>query len=86
MSGGRFNYLQHNGDFDDAIETIEHHIQNNEYEFKPETIDEFKKGIELIKKARVYLQRIDYLICDDDGEDTFHERLQDDLNNTASTS
>ena len=44
------------------------------YNFSDETIDEFKKGIELLKKAFVYAQRIDWLVSGDDGEESFHRR------------
>lgn len=43
------------------------------------TFAEFKKGLHYLKLARVYLHRIDYLVSDDDGEDSFHKRLLEDL-------
>jgi len=49
------------------------------YEYPKEVIEEFKKGIEIISKAQVYAQRIDWLISGDDGDETFLERLKDDL-------
>lgn len=48
-------------------------------DYTPETIQEFKNGIDILKKASVYAQRIDWLISGDDGEDTFHKRLKQDL-------
>lgn len=53
----------------------------NKYGLSKETIKEFKKGVELLKKAQVYAQRIDYLLSGDDGEDNFHQRLKEDLAN-----
>lgn len=50
------------------------------YRWTPETINEFKKGIKLIKQADVYIHRIDYLLSGDDGEDNFHKRLKTELN------
>lgn len=50
-------------------------------DYTPETLAEFRKGIEILKRASVYAQRIDWLICGDDGEDSFHKRLQEDLKN-----
>ena len=44
-----------------------------------ETIAEFKNGIEAIEKAVVYMQRIDWLLSGDDGEESFHKRLKEDL-------
>ena len=48
-------------------------------DYTPETLAEFRKGIEILKKASVYAQRIDWLISGNDGEDSFHERLEEDL-------
>ena len=44
-----------------------------------ETIKEFKKGVEYLKIAYIYAKRIDYLLSHDDGEETFHTRLSEDL-------
>ena len=83
MSGGRFDYLQGRYEWDDAIETISNHISENPREYEQKTIDKFEEGLLAIKKARVYLQRIDWLLSDDDGEKTFHERLEEDLTNIS---
>ena len=32
-----------------------------------------------LKIAQVYVQRIDWLVSDDDGEDSFHSRLNKEL-------
>lgn len=58
-----------------------HHTIPNRYNFSEETIDEMKKGLDYLRKASIYAQRIDWLISDDDGEEEFHERLIEDLNN-----
>lgn len=80
MSGGKFNYLQARYEWEDAIGIIDKHIRDNPYDLKPETIEEFKKGLDCIKTARIYLQRIDWLLSWDDGEESFHKRLKEDLN------
>jgi hypothetical protein len=49
------------------------------YKYPDDIIEEFKKGIEYLEKAQIYAERIDYLISGDDGEETFHERLKEDL-------
>ena len=41
----------------------------------------FKNAIRALAIAACYVHRIDYLICGDDGEDTFHEMLQTNLRN-----
>jgi hypothetical protein len=47
--------------------------------YTAETIDEFRVAVDVLKKAYVYAQRIDWLVSGDDGEDTFHARLNEDL-------
>ena len=49
------------------------------YKYPDEVIEEFKKGADAILKAQVYMQRIDYLLSGDDGEETFLKRLKEDL-------
>jgi hypothetical protein len=93
MSGGRFGYIQSRLDWE-VIEKLEEIIGRNgagevrdedyrdsEYfeEYSPETVEEFRKGLDLVKRAQVYIQRIDWLVSGDDGEDTFHKRLAEDL-------
>lgn len=89
MSGGKFDYQQHR--IQDIIDTIQDEIDTNNEKpeywwgewkgqvYSDETIAEFKKGIELLKKAYVYAQRIDWLLSGDDGEEDFHKRLNDEL-------
>jgi Rad3-related DNA helicase len=89
MSGGHFNYKQHS--ILDIADEIGGQIRDNDSEensqyggtignrFSPETIAEFEKAVKVLKLAYVYAQRIDWLLSDDDGEDSFHERLQAQL-------
>jgi hypothetical protein len=89
MSGGHFQYKQWEiGNIADEVEQL---ILDNDSEeldrygdrkgchFTPETITEFKKGLELLRQAHIYAQRIDWLVSGDDGEDSFHNRLKHDL-------
>ena len=39
----------------------------------------FKDGIEVLKKAEIYAQRIDWYLSGDDGEDSLVSRLKSDL-------
>ena len=57
------------------------HTVPNLYEYSKETIKEFKKGLAILRKAYVYAQRIDWLLSGDDGEESFHERLKEELDN-----
>lgn len=56
-----------------------HRTLPNRYEYSEETIAEFKKGLDILRKAYVYAQRIDWLLSGDDGEESFHERLKEEL-------
>ena len=89
MSGGHFNYNQHR--IDDIANDLEEIIKHNGSEeldeygdrvhrnYNPETIKEFHKAMKILKLAYIYTQRIDWLLSGDDGEETFHERLKDNL-------
>jgi hypothetical protein len=89
MSGGHFNYQQHC--LLDIADGIGSAILNNDstekdrwgsdigQHYTPETIAEFKKAVKALKLAYVYAQRIDWLLSCDDGEDSFHKRLQAQL-------
>lgn len=50
-------------------------------EYTEETIKEFKTAVRTLRMAQVYAQRIDWLICCDDGEESFHKRLSENLAN-----
>jgi hypothetical protein len=89
MSGGHFNYKQHH--LLDMADSIGSAILNNDStekdewgsdigrHYTPETIAEFEVAVKALKLAYVYAQRIDWLLSDDDGEDSFHKRLQAQL-------
>ena len=48
-------------------------------DYSEETLKEFRRGIDILKRASIYAQRIDWLLSGDDGEDTFHKRLKEEL-------
>ena len=89
MSGGHFDYDQYR--IDQIAEDISQIIRNNKneerdewgskkgYFFPDEVIEEFKKAVKILDTAYVYVQRIDYLLSGDDGEDSFHSRLKEEL-------
>lgn len=60
-----------------------HHSVPNINGYNESTLSELKKGLELLKRAYVYAQRIDWLLSYDDGEETFHERLNEELSNIS---
>lgn len=55
----------------------------NHYKYPDDVIEEFKKGLDILRKAQVYAQRIDWLVSGDDGEESFHRRLKEDLDKLA---
>lgn len=89
MSGGHFDYQQYN--IERIAEEVEQLIITNDstekdefgydkgLHYTRETIEEFKIGLEHLRKAAIYAQRIDWLVSGDDGEDAFHDRLQKEL-------
>jgi hypothetical protein len=89
MSGGFFNYEQYR--IQRIADEIEQLILSNNSDtldpydypigrhYSKETIKEFEIGLDHLKKAIIYAQRIDWLVSGDDGEETFHTRLKNDL-------
>lgn len=51
----------------------------NHYKYRDEIIEEFKKGYEMLRKAEIYAQRIDWYLAGDDSENSFMKRLKEDL-------
>ena len=76
MSGGYFDHQQSR--INNIAESVEQLILNNE-DYSKETIMEFMEGLEVLNKAAIYAQRIDWLVSGDDGEESFHKRLAEDL-------
>lgn len=94
MSGGHFDYNQHRiKEIADSVEDIirkngkkkDYKVSSWEndhyYEYPPEVIEKFKEGLDILRKAEIYAQRIDWLVSGDDGDETFLERLKEDLEN-----
>ena len=89
MSGGHFDYKQHA--IEDIADAIDKLIASNDDDspniygesvgqfFRPETIAEFKTATFYLRMARIYAHRIDWLVCGDDGEERFRDRLAADL-------
>lgn len=77
MSGGTFyNKLS----IYQTAEEIQSIIDNSDpQEYPDEILAEFKKAIDLLKIAYIYVHRIDYLVASDDSIETFKEMLAQDL-------
>lgn len=89
MSGGHFQYKQweigHIADeveqliLDNDSEELNEYGDRKGYGYSEETMEEFKKALTILRQAHIYTQRIDWLVSCDDGEDSFHRRLKDEL-------
>lgn len=92
MSGGAFDYNQYK--ITQIADHVDQIIRQNGkkkdykvdeweseyyYDYPPEVIEKFKEGLEILRKAEIYAQRIDWLLSGDDGEESFLSRLKEDL-------
>lgn len=60
--------------------TYEEYEDGNYYpDYSDETIKEFENAIDILCKASVYVHRIDWFLSGDDGEESFHLRLKEEL-------
>ena len=82
MSGGHFNYKQFElQKLADEIEqlALENPTQDWDEPYSPETIAEFNEAVRLLRRAYIYVQRIDWLVSCDDNEAAFNKRLHAQL-------
>ena len=81
MSGGTFGDIKYKLEY--CIESIEIHLEQNKtkklYENK-EVVKNLKQGLKTIKKAKIYVNAIDYLFAGDFGEESFLKHLKDERN------
>ena len=49
------------------------------YEYDEDVIEQFKKAAHAIRIAQIYMQRMDWLLSGDDGEESFLRRIDEDL-------
>lgn len=82
MSGGHFGFKQFGiQEIAEELEAAIYRIGRKEdgYQFTDETAEKFQDAIVALKKANIYVQRIDWLLSGDDGEESFHKLLKEDL-------
>lgn len=82
MSGGYFDYNYSH--IQEVIEQLEYLLTSDETQPIREdlakvTLDKMEEGLEILQKAKIYAQRIEWLISGDDSEESFHRRLEEDL-------
>lgn len=49
------------------------------YAFPEDTLRRLEEAVYVLRRAAIYAQRADYLICGDDGEESFERRLKEEL-------
>ncbi len=77
MGGGHYDYIQFQ--MRNVADQMWCEANSKEFTYSDETKDRFMEAVRLLRRASILMQRIDWLLSGDDGEDTFHERLKADL-------
>ena len=90
MSGGHFDYVQYQ--FNEVAEEIDRLIKINrkgglmdsgdyyDYDFSDATMTRFREAAHTVRLAQQMVQRIDWLVSGDDGEEAFHKRWKKEVN------
>ena len=47
--------------------------------YSPKEIQQFQEAVLALRIAEVFSQRVDWLVSGDDGEESFHQRLEEEL-------
>ena len=77
MSGGSLDYFYSR--IDEPVQIISEKIKWGKKIWSLKTLRKFKMAIKYLKIAQIYTKRIEWLLSGDDGEDSFHERLREEL-------
>jgi hypothetical protein len=85
MSGGHFEYIQYR--IDEAANDVRRVIADCGKEdqfgygvdYSDDTKAKFAECELMLRKSAIFLQRVDWLVSGDDGEESFHRRLEEDL-------
>lgn len=64
----------------------ETHKQPMNYAYPEPVLRRMEEAVYALRRAAIYAQRIDYLLCGDDGEESFLERLKKELEELDSKS
>lgn len=61
-------------------EWLEGHPEDRRHhQYSPEIVARFKEAVQVLKRATIYAERIDYLLSGDDGDESFIKRMNEDL-------
>lgn len=80
MSGGHFGYIQYR--INDAVEQMEADLANPDSyanSMEQDIRDSLMLCLARLKEASIRLQRADWLLSGDDGEESYRRRLAEDL-------
>jgi hypothetical protein len=77
MSGGSLDYFYSR--IDEPIQIISEKIKWGKKIWSLKTLRKFNMAIKYLRVAQIYSKRIEWLLSGDDGEESFHERLKDEL-------
>ena len=80
MSGGQWNYIQYA--IDDLADQMVREFKSQSELMDETTQSHYVTCYRELKKISVYLQRLDWLLSYDDSQETYHERLAEDLEDT----
>lgn len=70
---------ERNWGYSERQEYLETHKQPMNYAFPDSTLRRMEEAVYALKKARIYAQRVDWLLSGDDGEESFERRLKEEL-------
>lgn len=77
MSGGSLDYFYSR--FDEPLDYLREKIRFGKKAYSDETIKLFQEAYNHLKESQVYAKRLEWLFSGDDGEDSFKERLEEEL-------
>lgn len=83
MSGGHFNLtardLENLSEELGEIPMYNRPGQEDYYDFSGDTLERIAFASKLVYIAAKMLERVDYLVCGDDSEETFHKLWEDEV-------
>lgn len=91
MSGGHFDYNQ--SGITEMADAVTRLIRDNNRQdedgyssnYCQATLEKFSEAEKTLRLAAIMVQGIDWLVCGDDGEDSFHKRWDAEKQRLAST-
>jgi hypothetical protein len=76
----RYVYAVEYEEYEEEIDEDGFTVYSHYPDYTEETLAEFRKAVVIMKQADIYATRIDLLLSGDDSEESFHRRLNEELN------